>query len=65
MSFVLFSNMFNYYYFNSAGNHESSTMNQMYGFEGEVKAKYPLTGKSDKELFLFVFMMLVRSFRGC
>ncbi|KAK2167212.1 hypothetical protein LSH36_31g05027 [Paralvinella palmiformis] len=23
-----------------AGNHESSTMNQMYGFEGEVKAKY-------------------------
>ena len=24
-----------------SGNHESSTMNQMYGFEGEVKAKYP------------------------
>jgi serine/threonine-protein phosphatase 5 len=23
-----------------AGNHESVTMNQMYGFEGEVKAKY-------------------------
>ena len=23
-----------------AGNHESQTMNQMYGFEGEVKAKY-------------------------
>jgi hypothetical protein len=22
------------------GNHESHTMNQMYGFEGEVKAKY-------------------------
>lgn len=22
------------------GNHESLTMNQMYGFEGEVKAKY-------------------------
>ena len=22
------------------GNHESSTMNQMYGFEGEVKSKY-------------------------
>lgn len=22
------------------GNHESITMNQMYGFEGEVKAKY-------------------------
>ena len=25
-----------------AGNHESVTMNQMYGFEGEVKQKYPL-----------------------
>ena len=24
------------------GNHESVNMNQMYGFEGEVKAKYPL-----------------------
>ena len=23
------------------GNHESVYMNQMYGFEGEVKAKYP------------------------
>lgn len=23
-----------------AGNHESVTMNQMYGFQGEVKAKY-------------------------
>jgi Calcineurin-like phosphoesterase. len=23
-----------------AGNHESQTMNQMYGFEGEVKSKY-------------------------
>jgi len=23
------------------GNHESETMNQMYGFEGEVKSKYP------------------------
>jgi len=25
-----------------AGNHESETMNQMYGFEGEVKSKYPV-----------------------
>ena len=24
----------------SAGNHETDNMNQMYGFEGEVKAKY-------------------------
>ena len=23
------------------GNHESIYMNQMYGFEGEVKSKYP------------------------
>jgi len=26
--------------FTFAGNHESFTMNQMYGFEGEVRAKY-------------------------
>jgi len=25
------------------GNHESINMNQMYGFEGEVKAKYPFS----------------------
>lgn len=24
----------------NAGNHETDNMNQMYGFEGEVKAKY-------------------------
>lgn len=28
------------HFFMSRGNHESHTMNQMYGFEGEVKAKY-------------------------
>jgi serine/threonine-protein phosphatase 5 len=27
-------------FFLSRGNHESQTMNQMYGFEGEVRAKY-------------------------
>lgn len=27
-------------FFMARGNHESQTMNQMYGFEGEVKAKY-------------------------
>lgn len=27
-------------FFMTRGNHESKTMNQMYGFEGEVKAKY-------------------------
>ena len=26
-----------------SGNHETSSMNQMYGFEGEVKSKYPFT----------------------
>ena len=26
--------------FMARGNHESQTMNQMYGFEGEVKSKY-------------------------
>ena len=25
-----------------SGNHESITMNQMYGFDGEVRSKYPL-----------------------
>eukprot|EP00794_Sanderia_malayensis_P017605 gene17605-19358_t len=28
------------HFYMSRGNHESSTMNQMYGFEGEVKSKY-------------------------
>lgn len=28
------------HFYMSRGNHESQTMNQMYGFEGEVKAKY-------------------------
>ncbi|XP_058801857.1 serine/threonine-protein phosphatase 5 [Phymastichus coffea] len=28
------------HFFMSRGNHESATMNHMYGFEGEVKAKY-------------------------
>ena len=26
--------------FSTTGNHESTNMNQMYGFEGEVRAKY-------------------------
>ncbi len=30
------------------GNHESITMNQMYGFDGEVKAKYPLQNTANK-----------------
>ncbi|KAL3875067.1 hypothetical protein ACJMK2_038005 [Sinanodonta woodiana] len=31
------------HFYMARGNHESATMNQMYGFEGEVKSKYPLT----------------------
>ncbi|KAG0444174.1 hypothetical protein HPB47_014083 [Ixodes persulcatus] len=40
------------HFYMSRGNHESQTMNQMYGFEGEVKAKY--TPKM-AELFTEVF----------
>ncbi|XP_015753555.1 PREDICTED: serine/threonine-protein phosphatase 5-like [Acropora digitifera] len=41
--FTLFSFKLLYpdHFFMSRGNHESVYMNQMYGFEGEVKAKYP------------------------
>lgn len=40
--FVLFSYKLLYpnHFFMSRGNHESENMNKMYGFEGEVKAKY-------------------------
>ncbi|KAK2712350.1 hypothetical protein QYM36_011140 [Artemia franciscana] len=40
--FVLFGFKLLYpdHFFMARGNHESKTMNQMYGFEGEVKAKY-------------------------
>ena len=31
------------HFFMSRGNHESENMNKMYGFEGEVKAKYSST----------------------
>ncbi len=37
------------------GNHESATMNQMYGFEGEVKSKY---SSKMAELFTEVFNWL-------
>ena len=43
------------HFFMSRGNHESQTMNQMYGFEGEVKAKY--SGQM-YELFAEVFNLL-------
>ena len=37
--FIVYSNVSKHIV---AGNHESETMNQMYGFDGEVKSKYPL-----------------------
>ncbi|CAL4073874.1 unnamed protein product, partial [Meganyctiphanes norvegica] len=55
--FVLFGFKLLYpnHFFMSRGNHESATMNQMYGFEGEVKAKY--TGQM-AELFTEVYNWL-------
>ena len=33
-----------FFLFEYIGNHESVSMNQMYGFDGEVKSKYPFPG---------------------
>lgn len=41
--------------FVTLGNHESATMNQMYGFDGEVKAKYSV---QMAELFTEVYNWL-------
>lgn len=43
------------HFFMSRGNHESATMNQMYGFDGEVKAKYSV---QMAELFTEVYNWL-------
>ncbi|XP_066593853.1 serine/threonine-protein phosphatase 5 [Prorops nasuta] len=43
------------HFFMSRGNHESVTMNQMYGFDGEVKAKY---SSQMAELFTEVYNWL-------
>nr|CAG4643841.1 EOG090X03S1 [Lepidurus arcticus] len=55
--FTLFSYKLLYpnHFFMARGNHESHTMNQMYGFEGEVKAKY---STQMAELFTEVFNLL-------
>ncbi|KAJ1914492.1 Serine/threonine-protein phosphatase 5 [Mycoemilia scoparia] len=37
-------------FFLNRGNHESINMNQMYGFEGEIRAKYP-GGSTSKRIF--------------
>ncbi|VDI09845.1 serine/threonine-protein phosphatase 5 [Mytilus galloprovincialis] len=61
--FVLFSFKLLYpdSFYMARGNHESATMNQMYGFEGEVKSKYPFYfSKSSKmaDLFTEIFNLL-------
>nr|CAG4641580.1 EOG090X03S1 [Eurycercus lamellatus] len=43
------------HFFMARGNHESQTMNQMYGFEGEVKSKYSM---QMAELFTEVYNWL-------
>jgi len=43
------------HFFMARGNHESMTMNQMYGFEGEVKAKYT---QQMYDLFAEVFNLI-------
>lgn len=43
------------HFFMSRGNHESTTMNQMYGFEGEVKEKY---SSKMADLFTEVYNLL-------
>ena len=55
--FVLFGFKLLYpqHFFMARGNHESLTMNQMYGFEGEVKSKYSL---QMAELFTEVYNWL-------
>ncbi|XP_076097475.1 serine/threonine-protein phosphatase 5-like isoform X2 [Mytilus galloprovincialis] len=55
--FVLFSFKLLYpdSFYMARGNHESATMNQMYGFEGEVKSKY---SSKMADLFTEIFNLL-------
>ena len=50
-----FKLLFPQHFHMARGNHESQTMNQMYGFEGEVKAKY---SPQMYDLFTEVFNLL-------
>lgn len=45
-------------FFLNRGNHESINMNQLYGFEGEVRSKYPGQGKRLFDLFEETFEAL-------
>jgi serine/threonine-protein phosphatase 5 len=55
LTLIGFKLLYPKHFFMSRGNHESQTMNQMYGFEGEVKAKYT---SQMYELFAEVFNLL-------
>ncbi|XP_054164961.1 serine/threonine-protein phosphatase 5-like [Oppia nitens] len=55
LTLIGFKLLYPKHFFMSRGNHESQTMNQMYGFEGEVKAKYTI---QMYELFAEVFNLL-------
>ncbi|PIA16040.1 Serine/threonine-protein phosphatase-like protein [Coemansia reversa NRRL 1564] len=45
-------------FFLNRGNHESVSMNQLYGFEGEIKSKYPVQAKRMFALFQETFEAL-------
>ncbi|KAI8322699.1 protein phosphatase 5 [Martensiomyces pterosporus] len=45
-------------FFLNRGNHESIDMNQLYGFEGEVRHKYPVHGKRLFDLFQETFQAM-------
>lgn len=55
LTLIGFKLLYPKHFFMSRGNHESQTMNQMYGFEGEVRAKYTT---QMYELFAEVFNLL-------
>ncbi|CAG5130523.1 unnamed protein product [Candidula unifasciata] len=55
MTLLSYKLLYPNHFFMARGNHESLTMNQMYGFEGEVKSKYSL---QLCELFTEVFNWL-------
>jgi len=55
LSLFSFKLLYPNHFFMARGNHESSNMNQMYGFEGEVKEKY---SAQMAELFTEVYNLL-------
>ncbi|KAJ1950826.1 Palmitoyl-protein thioesterase 1, partial [Linderina pennispora] len=55
MLFLSYKLLYPNTFFLNRGNHESIDMNQLYGFEGEVKHKYPVHGKRLFGLFQETF----------